>query len=236
MPGRYITLIDRKSDDYNASYQLTGTYTETLNMSSYNYLGFAQSEGPCADAVEECVRRYSLSYCSPRMDAGTSDLALEVEREIAAFVGKPAAMVFSMGFVTNASSFQALVSKGCLILSDELNHASIRIGARLSGALIRSFKHNDMDNLERKLREAISQGQPRTHPPLEEDPGRHRGPVLHGGHHVRPAQHPGAEEEVQVLPVRRRGPQHRRPGPARPRRLRLLPRRPQRGSTSSWAP
>lgn len=165
VPGRYITLIDRKSDDFNRTYQFTGTYTETLNMSSYNYLGFAQSEGPCADAVEECVRKYGLSSCGPRGDAGTLDLTLEVEREIAEFVGKPAAMVFSMGFVTNASSFPAFVSKGCLIISDELNHASIRIGARLSGAVIQSFKHNDMADLEKKLREAISQGQPRTHRP-----------------------------------------------------------------------
>ncbi|KAL2105882.1 hypothetical protein VUR80DRAFT_7611 [Thermomyces stellatus] len=165
VPGRFLTLMDRKSDDYNRTYQYTGTYTETLNMSSYNYLGFAQSEGPCADAVEECVRTYGLSVCSPRGDAGTTDLALEVEREIADFVGKPAAMVFSMGFVTNATSFPALVSKGCLIISDELNHASIRVGARCSGAVIRSFKHNDMKALEKVLREAISQGQPRTHRP-----------------------------------------------------------------------
>lgn len=165
VPGRYISLMDRVSHDFNASYTYTGTTTETLNLSSYNYLGFAQSEGPCADAVEECVRKYGLSFCGPRADAGTSDLAVEVEKEIAAFVGKPAAMVFSMGFVTNASSFPALVSKGCLIISDELNHASIRIGARLSGAVIRSFKHNDMTDLEARLREAIAQGQPRTHRP-----------------------------------------------------------------------
>lgn len=165
VPGRFITLIDRKSDDFNRTYKYTGTFTETLNMSSYNYLGFAQSEGPCADAVEECVRKYGLTSCSPRADSGTSDLAVEVEREIAQFVGKPAAMVFSMGFVTNAGSFPALVSKGCLLLSDELNHASIRIGARLSGAVIRSFKHNNMEDLEKKLREAIAQGQPRTHRP-----------------------------------------------------------------------
>ncbi|KAK1769376.1 PLP-dependent transferase [Phialemonium atrogriseum] len=165
VPGRYITLIDRKSHDFNRTYQYLGTYTETLNMSSYNYLGFAQSEGPCADSVEHCVERYGLSACSPRADAGTTDLALQVEREIADFVGKPAAMVFSMGFVTNASSFPALVSKGCLILSDELNHASIRIGARLSGAVIQCFNHNDVGHLEKKLREAISQGQPRTHRP-----------------------------------------------------------------------
>lgn len=165
VPGRYINLMDRVSSDYNRSYTFTGTQTETLNMSSYNYLGFAQSDGPCADAVEECVRKYGLSFCSPRGDVGTSDLAVEVEKEIANFVGKPSAMVFSMGFVTNASSFPALVSKGCLIISDELNHASIRVGARLSGAVVRSFKHNDMPDLEKRLREAIAQGQPRTHRP-----------------------------------------------------------------------
>ncbi|KAI6784777.1 serine palmitoyltransferase [Emericellopsis cladophorae] len=165
VPGRYITLLDRESDDFNHSYRYTGTTTETLNMSSYNYLGFAQSEGPCADAVEECVRRYGITTCSPRGDAGTTDLALEVEREVASFVGKPSAMIFSMGYVTNASSFPALVSKGCLIISDELNHASIRVGARMSGAMIRSFAHNDVRSLEKVLREAISQGQPRTHRP-----------------------------------------------------------------------
>ncbi|OTA90780.1 hypothetical protein M434DRAFT_13707 [Hypoxylon sp. CO27-5] len=165
VPGRFITLMNRVSDDFNETYRYTNGVTETLNMSSYNYLGFAQSEGPCANAVEECVKRYGLSFCSPRADSGTSDLAIEVEKEIASFVGKPAAMVFSMGFVTNASSFPALVSKGCLILSDELNHASIRLGARLSGAVIRSFKHNDMIDLEKRLREAIAQGQPRTHRP-----------------------------------------------------------------------
>ncbi|TAQ87416.1 hypothetical protein B7494_g4235 [Chlorociboria aeruginascens] len=146
VPGRYITLIDRKTDDYNEHYQYTGTFTETLNMSSYNYLGFAHS-------------------ASPRADTGTNDLAVEVEDKIAKFVGKPSAMIFSMGFATNASSFPALVGKGSLIISDELNHASIRIGARLSGAMISSFKHNDMNDLERKLREVISQGQPRTHRP-----------------------------------------------------------------------
>lgn len=165
VPGRYITLMDRKSNDFNETFQFTGTFTETLNMSSYNYLGFAQSEGPCADAVEETIRKYGISAASPRGDSGTSDLALEVEDRIAKFVGKPAAMVFSMGFVTNASSFPALVGKGCLIISDELNHASIRIGARLSGAMISSFKHNDMNDLEKRLREMISQGQPRTHRP-----------------------------------------------------------------------
>ncbi|KAK1254181.1 hypothetical protein MKX08_008176 [Trichoderma sp. CBMAI-0020] len=165
VPGRFITLKERTADRLNRNYHYTGNHVETLNVSSYNYLGFAQSQGPCADAVDECVRKYGVTAASPRGDSGTSDLALEVEREVAAFVGKPEAMVFSMGYVTNSSTFPALASKGCLIVSDELNHASIRVGARLSGAVIQSFKHNDVVALERVLREAISQGQPRTHRP-----------------------------------------------------------------------
>lgn len=165
VPGRYITLIDRTSDDHNLHFKLTGTTTETLNMSSYNYLGFAQSEGPCADAVEDTVRKYGLTFASSRGDAGTSDLHVELEDQIAKFVGKSSAMVFSMGFGTNATAFPALVGKGCLIISDELNHASIRFGSRLSGGIIEMFKHNDVDDLERVLREVISQGQPRTHRP-----------------------------------------------------------------------
>ena len=165
VPGRYITLIDRKSDDHNLHFKLTGTTTETLNMSSYNYLGFAQSEGPCADYVEENIKRYGVAVGSSRADVGTSDLHLEVEELIARFVGKESAMVFSMGFGTNATAFPALIGKGCLLISDELNHASIRFGARLSGAMIEMFKHNDVKDLERLLREVISQGQPRTHRP-----------------------------------------------------------------------
>lgn len=165
VPGRYITLVDRVSDDHNLHFTQTGTYTETLNMSSYNYLGFAQSEGPCADHAEEVLRKYGLSSTGTRADAGTTDLLVECEDLIAKFVGKPAAAVFSMGFVTNASTFPALVGKGSLIISDELNHSSIRFGARLSGAAVKMFKHNDMVHLEKVLRDAISQGQPRTHRP-----------------------------------------------------------------------
>ncbi|KAF2786085.1 serine palmitoyltransferas-like protein 2 [Melanomma pulvis-pyrius CBS 109.77] len=165
VPGRFITLLDRKSDDGNNTFKMLGTTTETLNMSSYNYLGFAQSEGPCADAAEAVIRKYGVTMASPRSDVGTSDLSVEVEELVASFVGKPASMVFSMGFVTNATTFPTLVGKGCLMISDELNHSSIRFGSRLSGAMIEMFKHNDMRDLERKLREAISQGQPRTHRP-----------------------------------------------------------------------
>lgn len=84
---------------------------------------------------------------------------------MARFMGTEDATVVSMGFATNSTVLPAIVSKGCLIISDELNHASIRFGARMSGAMVRSFKHNNMDDLENLLRECISQGQPRTHRP-----------------------------------------------------------------------
>lgn len=165
VPGRYINLLDRTSDDGNYHFQMLGTTTEALNLSSYNYLGFAQSEGPCADSVEETVKKYGVTSASPRADVGTSDLTVECETLIADFVGKESAIVFSMGFGTNAAVFPALAGKGDLVLSDELNHSSIRFGLRLSGAMIESFRHNDMKHLENRLREAIAQGQPRTHRP-----------------------------------------------------------------------
>jgi len=165
VPGRTITLLDRETPDYNLTHVLTGTRTRALNVSSYNYLGFAQARGWCADAVEEGLRRYGVSTCGSRLDGGSSDLHVLAEALVARFVGQEDALISSMGFATNSTIIPALVTKGCLVISDELNHASIRFGVRLSGANVRMFKHNDMKSLEALLREVISQGQPKTHRP-----------------------------------------------------------------------
>jgi serine palmitoyltransferase len=165
VPGRTIDLLERESHDYNKTFSLKGSLQKALNLSSYNYLGFAQSEGTCADAVEVMTRRYGVSTASPRQEAGTSDLLLETEALVARFLGQEACMIVSMGFATNSTTIPALVGRGCLVISDELNHSSLVFGVRLSGANIKVFKHNDAANLEQVLREAISQGQPRTHRP-----------------------------------------------------------------------
>ncbi|XP_049895967.1 serine palmitoyltransferase 2-like, partial [Epinephelus moara] len=89
----------------------------------------------------------------------------ELEQLVANFLGVESSMTFGMGFATNSMNIPALVGKGCLILSDELNHTSLILGARLSGATIRVFKHNNMHSLEKMLREAVCSGQPRTHRP-----------------------------------------------------------------------
>ncbi|KAL4880109.1 pyridoxal phosphate-dependent transferase [Aspergillus karnatakaensis] len=161
VPGRHVVLLDRVTSD-NIKFHLAGTATSTLNLSSYNYLGFARSEGPCANAVET-IRRDGISLAETY--PCTSKLLVEVEDQIARLVGKEAAIVFSIGFSTNSTIIPCLVDAGCLILSDELNHASIRVGARLSGAAIEVFVHNNMTSLEERLRQVISQGQPRTHRP-----------------------------------------------------------------------
>jgi len=163
--GRTILLLDRISTNYNLSHMFTGTRTRALNISSYNYLGFAQARGGCADAVEESIKRYGVSTCGSRLEGGSTDLHTIGEKLVAKFVGTEDALISSMGFATNSTIIPALVSKGCLVISDELNHASIRFGVRLSGAHVRMFKHNDMRSLEKLLREVISQGQPKTHRP-----------------------------------------------------------------------
>lgn len=165
MAGRTIVLLDRVSPDYNHTQFFTGTRTRALNISSYNYLGFAQARGGCADAVEESIKRYGISTCGTRLAGGSSDLHGIGEALVAKFVGMEDALISSMGFATNSTFIPALVGKGCLVISDELNHASIRFGVRLSGANVRMFKHNDMKSLESLLREVISQGQPKTHRP-----------------------------------------------------------------------
>ncbi|KAF8507976.1 serine palmitoyltransferase 2 [Hysterangium stoloniferum] len=165
VPGRTITLLDRSSTNNNTTLSFTGTKSRALNISSYNYLGFAQAQGPCADVVEEGIRRYGVTTCGARLEGGTTDLHLQAEALVAKFVGAEDAIISSMGFATNSTTLPALVGKGCLVISDELNHASIRFGVRLSGANVRTFKHNDMESLETLLREVISQGQPRTHRP-----------------------------------------------------------------------
>uniref|UniRef100_A0A8C9TSB2 serine C-palmitoyltransferase n=1 Tax=Scleropages formosus TaxID=113540 RepID=A0A8C9TSB2_SCLFO len=138
---------------------------DVINMGSYNYLGFAENMGYCADAAADVTMKYGIGVSSTRQEMGNLDKHEELEMLVAKFLGVEASMVFGMGFATNSMNIPALTGKGCLILSDELNHASLVLGARLSGSTIRVFKHNNMQSLEKLLRDAIVHGQPRTHRP-----------------------------------------------------------------------
>ncbi|ELK01093.1 Serine palmitoyltransferase 2 [Pteropus alecto] len=162
VPGARVDIMERQSHDYNWSFKYTGnTIKGVINMGSYNYLGFARNTGSCQEAAARVLKEYGVGVCSTRQEIGNLDKHEELEKLVASFLGVEAAMAYGMGFATNSMNF----SKGCLILSDELNHASLVLGARLSGATIRVFKHNNMQSLEKLLKDAIVYGQPRTRRP-----------------------------------------------------------------------
>lgn len=163
--GAEMTLLDRESDDYNWNFRLSGKTTRVINMGSYNYLGFGECEGPCTDAAENSIKSCGVSSCSTRLETGMHELQEELENTVARFIGKESAVCFGMGFATNSTCIPSIIGPGCCIISDELNHASLVLGTRLSGAKVYVFKHNDMTDLERILRNCIVQGQPRTHRP-----------------------------------------------------------------------
>ena len=165
LPGAEIDLMERVSDDYNWTFKHSGRKIRVLNMGSYNYLGFAENNGRCAHESIEAIRQNGIASCSPRQEIGSLKIQNELEDRLARFLGVESSIVFGMGFATNATNIPNLVGKGCLILSDELNHASLVLGSRLSGATIKVFKHNDVEDLEKILKEAIISGQMRTHRP-----------------------------------------------------------------------
>ncbi|KAI1895321.1 hypothetical protein AGOR_G00105100 [Albula goreensis] len=166
VPGAKVDLVERVSHDYNWTFDYTGRVVkDVINMGSYNYLGFAENTGLCAEAAAAVTTKYGVGVSSTRQEMGNLDRHEEMEKLVAKFLGVESAMAFGMGFATNSMNIPALTGKGCLILSDELNHASLVLGARLSGSTIRVFKHNNMQSLEKLLRDAIVHGQPRTHRP-----------------------------------------------------------------------
>lgn len=159
-PADTLVLKDRVTKDYGWTFEFTGKTIKCLNLGSYNYLGFAQYEGPCADNSIESIQKYGITTCSSRRELGTNALHTELEELTARFLGVEEAIVFGMGFATNALNLPSLLSPGCLVISDEKNHASIILGLRLSGATIKVYKHNNVKHLEKVIQKAIVNGQP----------------------------------------------------------------------------
>jgi len=164
-PNNWIDVVERVSPDSNKTLYRTENTRRCLNLGSYNYLGFASHDEYCTPRVIESMGKYSASTCSSRVSGGTTSLHKELETLVARYVGKPAAMVYGMGFATNSTTLPALIGQGGLIVSDSLNHSSIVSGARGSGAKVKVFQHNIPSHLEQVLREAIAEGQARTHRP-----------------------------------------------------------------------
>lgn len=123
---------------------------KVLNFCSNNYLGLA-NHPKVVQAAREAMEKYGVGPAAVRTIAGTMDLHVELERRLAAFKGVESAITFQSGFNANLATIPALVGKEDVIFSDELNHASIIDGCRLSGAKIIRYNHCDPQDLEKAL-------------------------------------------------------------------------------------
>src|ERR1700752_2796373 len=128
---------------------------EVINLASNNYLGLT-SDKRLRKASIEAVRKLGVGAGAVRTIAGTMKLHMDLEEQIAKFKQVEACVVFQSGFTANAGTVSAVLGKDDPIISDELNHASIIDGARLSKATIKVFKHKDTQDCERILQENAS--------------------------------------------------------------------------------
>ena len=120
----------------------TFDHKQVVNLSSNNYLGLT-THPRLREGALDAIRVLGVGSGSVRTIAGTMDIHMELERRLAAFKKTEAVVVFQSGFAANAGTVAAVLSKDDVVISDELNHASIIDGCRLSRAAIRVFPHKD---------------------------------------------------------------------------------------------
>lgn len=131
---------------------------ELINLSSNNYLGLATND-ELKRIAKETIDKYGVGAGAVRTINGTLDLHVKLEEKLAEFKGTEAAISYQSGFNCNMAAISAVMDKNDAILSDQLNHASIIDGCRLSKAKIIPFNHSDMDDLRNKAKEATESGQ-----------------------------------------------------------------------------
>ena len=130
---------------------------EVINLCANNYLGLS-SHPAVIDAAHEALRTHGYGMSSVRFICGTQDLHKTLEHRIARFVGCEDAILYAAAFDANGGLFEPLLGETDAVISDELNHASIIDGIRLCKAQRWRYKHNDMADLERCLKEAAGKG------------------------------------------------------------------------------
>ena len=129
---------------------------EVINLASNNYLGLA-NHPKLIEASLKATKELGVGSGAVRTIAGTMRIHMELEEKIARFKNVEACVVFQSGFAANAGTVSAILGKEDFILSDELNHASIIDGARLSRAKIKVFRHKDVDHCEELLKEIANE-------------------------------------------------------------------------------
>jgi glycine C-acetyltransferase len=138
------------SDEQKATTVVDGR--QVVNLSSNNYLGLT-THPKLRERALDAIRRYGVGAGSVRPIAGTLEIHMELERRLAEFKKTEAVVVFQSGFAANAGSVAAILGKDDVVISDELNHASIIDGCRLSRASIKVFPHKNVDAARRILTE-----------------------------------------------------------------------------------
>ncbi|HBM76110.1 MAG TPA: 8-amino-7-oxononanoate synthase, partial [Clostridiaceae bacterium] len=123
----------------------------TIMIGSNNYLGLT-SDARVKEAAERAVRELGTGCSGSRFLNGTLSIHVELEKHLASFVQKEAALTFSTGFQTNLGAISAIAGHNDYIIGDRQNHASIVDGCRLSFAKLLKYKHSDMEDLERILK------------------------------------------------------------------------------------
>ncbi len=123
---------------------------EIIMVGSNNYLGLIDHP-KAIKAAQEAMVRYGVATCGSRFLNGTLDIHVELERRLAKFMRKDAALAFSTGFQTNQGIISTIVGRGDAVITDNMDHASIIDACRLSYGNVCKFKHNDMEDLERVL-------------------------------------------------------------------------------------
>ena len=129
------------------------TGDHVVNFCANNYLGLA-NHPDLIEAAKEGVDKFGFGLASVRFICGTQDVHKELERRIADFLGTEDTILYAACFDANGGLFETLLDKECAVISDELNHASIIDGIRLSKAARFRYTHNDMADLERCLKES----------------------------------------------------------------------------------
>jgi len=135
-----------------AAAHCTFDHTSVVNLSSNNYLGLA-THPRLKQAALEAMAKYGVGSGAVRTISGTMEMHIELERRLAAFKHVESVVVFQSGFAANAGTVSAVLSKDDVVISDELNHASIIDGCRLSRAAIKVFPHKDVDAARKILKE-----------------------------------------------------------------------------------
>jgi 8-amino-7-oxononanoate synthase len=128
-----------------------------VNFGSNDYLGLA-SDPRIAAAVCEAIHKYGWGSGASPLVSGRSGLHAELEKKFADFIGTEAALIFPSGYAANVGAITALVGKGDAIYSDELNHASIIDGCRLSGAAVYIYRHTDEKHLAQLIASTSGSG------------------------------------------------------------------------------